>query len=93
LGTYLAEAAQAADTFLGARYRRLRSRRGPSKATKAVAHSIIVACFQIIRDSVPYNDLGADWFDRRRPEHRARQLVHQLNTLGYTVRLDPIEAA
>jgi transposase len=96
LGIHLAEAAQAAgrtDTYLGAQYRRLRARRGPSKATKAVAHSIIVAAFHMLSDDVPYRDLGADWFDRRRPEARARRLSAQLTALGYTVRLDPISAA
>jgi hypothetical protein len=32
-----------------------------------------------------YQDLGADWFGRLRPERHARRLVHQLDALGYTV--------
>jgi transposase len=93
LGVHLAEAAQAAgrtDTYLGAQYRRLRARRGPSKATKAVAHSIIVAAFHMLSQDTPYRDLGADWFDRRHPEARARKLSAQLNALGYSVQLEPI---
>jgi transposase len=42
LALHLSEAAQAAgrtDTYLGAQYRRLRTRRGPSNATKALGHS------------------------------------------------------
>lgn len=96
LGAYLSEAAAAAgrtETFLGARYRRIRSRRGPLRANKAVAHSIIVAVFHMLRDGVAFSDLGADFFERRRPEHRARQLVRQLNHLGYTVQLNPGDAA
>jgi transposase len=73
------------DTYLGAQYQRLRGRRGPAKATKAVGHSILVAAFHILRDGVPYHDLGADWFGRLRPQQHARRLVHQLEALGYTV--------
>jgi transposase len=97
LGTYLTEAAKAAgrskDTYLGARYQRLRGRRGPAKATKAVGHSILVAAFHILDKGVPYEDLGSDWFVHRRPEAQARKLISQLNTLGYTVTLTPIQAA
>jgi len=35
----------------------------------------------------------ADWFARRRPEAQARKLIHQLNVLGYTVSLSPIDRA
>jgi len=94
LGSYLTEAAKAAgrskDTYLGAQYQRLRGRRGSAKATKAVGHSILVAAFHILDKQVPYQDLGADWFVKRRPEAQARKLIQQLNTLGYRVTLDPI---
>lgn len=96
LGTYLTESAKAAgrskDTYLGAQYQRLRGRRGGAKATKAVGHSILVAAFHILDKQVPYQDLGADWFVKRRPEAQTRKLVQQLNTLGYRVTLDPISA-
>jgi transposase len=97
LGVHLTEAAKGAgrtkDTYLGARYQRLRGRRGAAKATKAVGHSILVAAYHILDRGVPYQDLGADWFVRRRPATQVRKLVSQLNTLGYQVTLNPIQAA
>lgn len=96
LGTYLSEAAKAAGrskgTYLGAQYQRLRARRGASIATKAVGHSILVAAYHILDRQVPYEDLGADWFVKRRPEVQTRKLIKQLNDLGYRVTLDPIAA-
>ncbi len=80
-------------TYLGAQYTRLRGRRGPAKATKAVGHSILVAAFHILRDGVPYNDLGADWFGRLHPAQHARRLVHQLEALGYDVTINATHAA
>ncbi len=97
LGVHLTEAAKAAgrskDTYLGAHYRRLRGRRGAAKATKATGHSILVAVYHILDRGVPYHDLGADWHLRRRPDVQARRLIHQLNMLGYSVTLDPNQAA
>jgi transposase len=85
----LSEAGKAAGrskgTYLGAQYARLRGRRGPAKATKAVGHSILVAAFHMLRDGASYHDLGPDWFGRLRPQQHARRLVHQLQALGYTV--------
>ena len=93
----LTEAAKAAGrsngTYLGAQYQRLRGRRGPAKATKAVGHSILVAAFHMLHDGVPYDDLGADWFGRLRPEQHARRLVHQLKALGYDVTISASDAA
>jgi transposase len=97
LGAHLAEAAEAAGrskgTYLGARFGRLRGRLGHAKARKAVAHSILVAAFHILDRGVPYHDLGADWFARRRPEAHARRLARQIEALGYRVSLEPLRAA
>ena len=93
LGTALAEAAEAAGrskgTYLGAQFQRLRGRLGHAKARKAVAHSILVAAFHILDRGVPYHDLGADWFAKRRPEAHARRLARQIEALGYQVSLQP----
>ena len=92
LHSTLTEAAKAVSrskgTYLSAQYTRLRGRRGHAKATVAVAHSILVSAFHILDRGVPYDDLGADWFQRRHsPEHQARKLVHQLRNLGYDLQL------
>jgi hypothetical protein len=48
----LIEAARAAartkNTYLGAQYRRLAARRGPNKASVAVAHSMIVSAWHML---------------------------------------------
>ncbi len=97
LGTALAEAAEAAGhgkrTYLGAQFSRLRGRLGHAKARKAVAHSMLVAAFHILDRHVPYQDLGADWFAKRRPEAHARRLARQIEALGYRVTIEPCEAA
>jgi transposase len=81
-------------TYLNAQYHRLRGRRGPGKATMAVAHSVLVIAYHVLDQGVAYQELGDDYFQRRRsPEHYQRQLVRQLERLGHKVTLEPIEVA
>lgn len=97
LGALLAEAAAAAGhskgTYLGAQHRRLTGRIGYSKANKAVAHSILVACWHILSTHAPYQDLGEDWFIKRRPEAHVNRLAKQIQALGFTVTINPPTAA
>jgi len=86
-------AARSKGTYLSAQYGRLRGRRGPGKATGALRHSILIAAYHLLEQKVPYQELGADYFDRRRStEQRTRRLVRQLEQLGHTVTLQPLAA-
>jgi transposase len=77
-----------ANTYLNAQFWRIARRRGQKKAAIAVGHSILVASYHILRDSVDYHDLGGDWFSQRHDaEARTRSLVRQLQALGHTVTL------
>ena len=66
----LIEAAHAAartkDTYLAAQYARLRAKRGPSRASVAVGHSILVIAWNLLTTGETYNDLGGDYFEKRR---------------------------
>jgi hypothetical protein len=80
------------NTYLAAHYAQLRGRRGEAKAIGAIRHDLLVAYFHIVRDRVPYRDLGPDWQRKRYSiEHRARRLQRQLEALGYAVALDQVE--
>ncbi|MGY1829052.1 hypothetical protein ACI8AA_01340 [Geodermatophilus sp. SYSU D01180] len=56
----------------------------------AVAHSILVSAYFMLRRDEPYRDLGPDWLARRNDEAHTRRLVAQLEKLGHTVVLDPV---
>jgi transposase len=92
----LTESAKAASrgkgTYLSAQYARLRGRRGPGKATGAVSHSILVAAYHILDQQIPYQELGADYFEQRSSQQRTRRLVRQLERLGHKVNLQPLPA-
>jgi transposase len=85
----LIEAARAAartrDTYLAAQHRRVRGRRGANRASLAIAHSLLVAVWHMLRTGETYHDAGGDFYARRDPERTSRRLVAQLERLGHTV--------
>ncbi|NEC88281.1 IS110 family transposase [Streptomyces sp. SID12501] len=93
LGLAAMGAARTKDSYLAARYKRLTARRGVMKALVAVEHSIITAIWHMLTDTRPYHELGGAYFTQRDPERTARRAITQLNQLGYSVTLNPIEAA
>ena len=84
-------AARSQGTYLAALYSRLVGRKGEKRALVAVAHSILVAAYQMLKTNQPYCDPGGDYFDRLRPQHTVRRLVARLSQLGYKVDLSPLE--
>lgn len=87
-------AARTKGTYFAAHFAQLRGRRGEPKAIGATRHDILIAYYYIVRDQVPFRELGPDWLRRRySPEHRARRLQQQLEALGYKVTLDQTSPA
>jgi transposase len=89
---YLGQAATGAAgtaSFLGERHARLARRRGPAKAQVAVARSILVIIWHLLRDpQTRFADLGPGHYQHRIGKTRkARNHIRQLEALGYTVTL------
>jgi hypothetical protein len=75
-------------TYLGAQYHRIAARRGSKRAAVAVAHSIIVIAYHLLKDDgATYDDLGNAYFDRRTEGRLTRRLVSRLEGMGYAVTL------
>jgi transposase len=60
-----------------------------ARAQVAVAHSILVSAYWMLKRDEPYHDLGVDWHTRRNDQAHTRRLVAQLERLGHTVIIDP----
>lgn len=90
----LVQAAHAAGrsrrSYLSALYRRLAARRGKQKAAVAVAHAILVICYHLLARQTTYQDLGPDFFERRRQEAIEQQLVRKLERLGNKVTIEKV---
>ncbi len=81
------------NTYLSAQYKRLARRRGKKRAIIAVAHSILVATYHMLKNHQRYVDLGPEHFDQITPERLKRYHVKRLEAMGYTVTLETEEEA
>jgi len=81
------------DSYYRAQFHRLKARGGAKKAICAVAASMLTAIYHMLKDGVEHHDLGANHFDQRSTEFKAKRLVAQLTKLGFEVVLQPLEKA
>ena len=72
-------------TYLGAKYRRIATRRGPMKANVAIQHAMLTAIWHMDTTGELYNDPGGDYFTRLHPDHAKKRALHQLEAMGYHV--------
>lgn len=80
-------------TYLGSQYHRLAPRRGKKKAIVAVAHSISVIVYHVIKYNMPFFDLGDDYFDRLNINNIKRHHVKRLESLGFRVQIEQVQDA
>jgi transposase len=86
-------AARKKNSYYKAQFNRLRGRHGAKKAICAVAASMLTAVYHMLKDGTEHHDLGANHFDRRSTEIKARRLVDQIAKLGFQVELRPLPEA
>jgi len=79
------------DTFLGERLRRITRRRGGKIARTAVARSILIIIWHLLKNpEARYTDLGPDWHHRKTDkDKKTRGHIRQLQALGYDVTITP----
>jgi transposase len=79
--------------YLNSQYHRLAARRGDKKAILAVAHSILVMLYTILKKGQEYQELGSDYFDKRNSNATVRRAVQRIEQLGFKVTLEVIQPA
>jgi transposase len=88
----LVEAAWAAArrrrAYLSAQDHRLAARRGAKRALLAVAHSILVIVYYLLKQGTVYRELGGNYFDERDRQATTRRAVRRLERLGYKVTIE-----
>ena len=72
-------------TYFRAKYESMVGRRGKKKALLAIGHKILCASYYIIKDKVPYQELGANYLLERKKKNKIDYLKRQLKELGYNV--------
>jgi len=77
-------------SYMKTQYRRLSGRRGKKRGLLAVAHTLLIVVYHLLKDpTLEYRELGEDYFDRRDAEQTKKQLIKRLGKLGYEVTLTP----
>ena len=61
------------DSYVGAQFRRLRTRLGPPVATKAMAAKLARLIYRMLRYGMKYVDYGAQCYEA---QYRKQQLIH-----------------
>ena len=75
------------NTYPSAQYRRLAARRGSKRAVIALAHSLIVTIYHMLKEGTRYQDLGGNYFDQRSHHYAVHSAVRRIERLGYKVTL------
>jgi len=83
-------AARTKGSYLSALYHRLAAKRGKKRALVAVARTILSIVYHMFKKGTRYQDLGADYYDRRNPDKLLAKLSQRITQLGYQVSLTPI---
>jgi transposase len=78
-----AMAASTSKSYLGAFYRRLRARVGPSKALTATARKLAVIYYHMVKDSKPYRELGEEYYLKQHEKRHLKKLKAQAKLLGF----------
>lgn len=89
----LVECARAAirnkQSYLYSRYQRIAARRGGKRALIAVAHTMLIAIYHILKEKVPYHDLGADYYSVINQEKIIHRNIRSLEKFGVNVIIQP----
>ena len=72
------------DSYFSAQYQRIAARRGKNRATIAVAHSMLIAIYHVLKNGVAFKDLGSEYYDNFNREHKIKGYLKRLHALGWT---------
>lgn len=70
-------------TYFSAQFARISAHRGKKRAYVAVAHSMLVAIYHILKDGVAYKELGADYYNQFNKERKINAYLKKLKALGW----------
>ena len=91
LRSALVEAAASAirkkDSYLAAKYYRLKRRRGSKKARVAIAHQLLVIIYHLLTKDEQYKEFGSNHYEQQSIEAKKKKAIKHLVNLGYEVNL------
>lgn len=79
--------------YLSSQFKRIAARRGPKRALMAVAHTMLVIGYHMLKTGQGYHELGGNYLEQINKDQLQRYFVKRLQKLGLKVMLEPAEAA
>lgn len=73
------------DTYLGAYYRKMKSKKGAPKAITATARKLAVIVYNMITRQEEFHELGQDYYDQKRSEQFLRYISRKAQSFGYSL--------
>lgn len=70
-------------SYFYAQFMRISAHRGKKRAYVAIAHSMLVAIYHILKDGVVFKDLGADYYNQFNKERKINSYLKKLKALGW----------
>ena len=77
------------DCYLSAQFARLAARRGRKRALMAVAHTMLVIGYAMLKTGRRYHELGGAYFEQINKDQLQRYFVRRLERLGLDVKVTP----
>jgi transposase len=77
------------DCYLPTQFRKLAARRGVKRAIIAVAHSMLIIAYTMLKTNRPYQELGGTYLEQINKDQLQRYYVKRLQRLGLTVTVQP----
>lgn len=70
-------------SYFYAQFQRISAHRGKKRAYVAVAHSMLIAIYHILKDGVAFKDLGAEYYNQFNKERKINAYLKKLKALGW----------
>lgn len=71
------------ESYFYAQFKRISAHRGKKRAYVAVAHSMLIAIYHILKEGVVFKDLGADYYNQFNKERKINGYLKKLKALGW----------
>lgn len=71
------------NTYFYAQFQRISAHRGKKRAYVAVADSMLIAIYHILKDGVKYQELGAQYYNQFNKERKINAYIKKLKALGW----------
>ena len=77
------------ESYFYSRYQQIAARRGGKRVLITIAHTMLIAIYHILKEKVPYRDLGAIYYSVINQEKLIKKNLRSLEKLGVDVIIQP----